>query len=102
MDNTKITEIAEETYVMSASNGEEQRRRMETSLKVTSDKHLSTIKIIIRHPTVHNRVFRCSIDLDNIYDADVQTNTLVPDKERDEFQEIFMTNIISWLEGDVF
>ena len=102
MDNIKITELAEEAYVMCAGDAEEQRRRTETSLKVTTDKYLATVKIIIRHPTDHDRVFRCSIDLDDIYDADVRTNTLVPDEERDEFQESFMTNIINWIEGDVY
>jgi len=100
MDNDKIAEIAGEAYVMCALDATEQRNRMETMLKVTSDRCGGTVKIIVRHPTVHTRVFRCSVDLDDIYDADVRTNTIVPDEERDEFQENFMTCLINWLEGD--
>lgn len=102
ISNKKIAEFAEEHYVMCASVGSsdaaKQQERMETTLSVTHSFYHGMLKITIRHPTLHNRVFHCSLDVNDADDADVATNTLVPDDEKDAFQEGFMTDIINYIQ----
>ncbi len=102
--NKKIAEIASEHYTMCASIGTstatEQKEREETTLSVTHSLSGGVLKITVRHPDVHNRVFRCSLEVNDPEDADVHTNTLVPDNEKDAFEEGFMTGIINWVNCD--
>ena len=82
---------------MSASTATEQKERSETTLSVAHSFSGGILKITIRHPAIHNRVFRCSLEVNDAEDADVNTNTLVPDDEKDAFEEGFMTDIINWV-----
>ena len=102
--NEKIEDLAHEVYCeCSWGNNAEHTLRMDTKLKVTHDLDCGILRITIRNPTLHNRLFRCSLNVDDPVDeSDVHTNTLCPHDERDTFEEMFMTRLVDWIQDGDF
>jgi hypothetical protein len=78
---------------------------MKTDLKIETEREGGTLIIHIRHPTKHNRRFKCSIDIYDVFSTDdfcdVITNTIVEEQyAKEEFQSYFMTSIINRLQDD--
>ncbi len=74
---------------------------MHTNEKLTCDIEGcgGQVKVVIRHPTKHNRVFKVIFETDDIDNCDIVTNTLVDHQYREEFTSRFMTYIFNHLES---